>query len=194
MLGRAVGVQTKTGPKYPSFPWPRQAHTFWGNLWQELRTIQANLTFVCSATTYHTKKIIMPLVLNFCIVLLHLNPQCKIVIQKNPSVTHWKFQVKPIANNMMNRLLEIKNVALYFLQTVTLRVSNFIMGWQPEYFRFTKFTMPCFLFEVKVWAAQIFPTMVWKSSPPVCPPPTAHWGGVFISNQQINVCQNKGFE
>ena len=188
MWGRAVGVQTKTGPKYPSFPWPRQAHTFWGNLWQELRTNQANFTFVCSTTAYHTKTIITPLLFYLTTVLLHLNSQRKIVIQKNPCVTHWKFQVKPIANNMMNRLLEC------FLQTVTLRVSNFIMGWQPEYFRFTKFTMPCFLFEVKVWAAQIFPTMVWKSSPPVCPLQSIEgeyekyilgkWG-VFISNQQI---------
>ena len=66
----------------------------------------------------------MPVVLNFCTDLLHLNSQSKMVIQKNPCVTQWKFQVKPIANNMMNRLLEC------FLQTVTLRVSNFIMGWQ----------------------------------------------------------------
>ena len=191
MWGRAVGVQTKTGPKYPSFPWPRQAHTFWGNLWQELRTNQANFTFVCSTTAYHTKTIITPLLFYLTTVLLHLNSQRKIVIQKNPCVTHWKFQVKPIANNMMNRLLETKNVALYFLQTATLRVSNFIMAWQPEYFRFTKFTMFSFLSQsrssadiphngVEVIAVSLFST--------------AHWGGVFISNQQINVCQNKLFE
>ena len=72
----------------------------------------------------------MTLVLNFSTVFLHLNPRSKIVIQKNPCVTHWKFQVKPIANNMMNRLLETKILALCFLQRVTLRVCNFIMGWQ----------------------------------------------------------------
>ena len=88
MWGRAVGVQTKTGPKYPSFPWPRQAHTFWGNPGQELRTNQANLTFVCSSTTtYHTNKIILYFFYSFTV---YLNPQSKIVFQKHPCVTHWK--------------------------------------------------------------------------------------------------------
>ena len=53
----------------------------------------------------------MPLVFDFSTVFLHLNPRSKIVIQKIPWVTYWKFQVKPIANNMMNRLLETKIVA-----------------------------------------------------------------------------------